>query len=73
MGCFREDRLVGDKDVGSILKVRWSEKELFDARVLFFGKLMLYVFCTVLIRSGRKMRIKIAGYICYIAICTQLA
>ena len=38
VGCFKEDKLVGDKTVGSILKVRWSDKELFDARVLFFGK-----------------------------------
>ena len=38
VGCFREDKLIGEKNVGSVVKVRWSDKELFDARVLFFGK-----------------------------------
>ena len=41
IGCFKEERLVGDTNVGSILKVRWSEKETYDARVLFFGKLLM--------------------------------
>ena len=43
VGCFKEERLVGEKNVGSILKVQWSEKETYDARVLFFGKLQCYV------------------------------
>ena len=38
VGCFREDILVGDKNIGLVSKVCWSDKELFDARVLFFGQ-----------------------------------
>ena len=38
--CFREDILVCDKNVGSVLKVHWSVKGLLDTRVVFFGKLL---------------------------------
>ena len=39
IGCFREDRLMEEsKDVDSILKVRWTDNEFFEARVLFFGR-----------------------------------
>ena len=41
VGCFREERLAGDTTVGSVVKVRWNEKEWYDARVLFFGKIMI--------------------------------
>ena len=36
--CFREDILLGDKNVGSVLKVCWNIKGLLDARILFLNQ-----------------------------------
>ena len=38
VGSFTEDKLLGDRDLDLIVQVCWSEKELFDARLQFFGK-----------------------------------
>ena len=38
VGSFTEDKLLRDRDLDSIVEVCWSEKELFDARLQFFGK-----------------------------------
>lgn len=34
VGCFREERIIGDKNV-AMVRVHWSDKELFNARLLF--------------------------------------
>ena len=38
VGCVTEDKLLGESQVpDSIVQVRWSDKECYKARVIFFG------------------------------------
>ena len=40
VACVTEDKLVGDPELqipDSIVKVKWSDKECYKARVIFYG------------------------------------